>query len=375
MKLNHFILFCLQVCISLPVGAQNILQSNLNLPRPGDEIIKQQVPYKAPSGNGENVIWNFSDPDNPGEAYKLTYDTIDGVLTGIEHRTRYYYGFSGDSLWLTGYENATTLMRNIQPEFVRKFPVSYNDSAFTYFRGQGRYGDRLQVDMMGTVFSRADACGQMILPGNDTLKQVLRIKTVKRVVKDIQPLPSHILPGDTLSPVPTVSGDSINYRLQTDDWVMEIETYQWYAQGYRYPVFETVKSRNLIGGEAEDYFATAFFYPPPEHYYLETDSANRSIAEQDGSVTDNPLSGTTFNAFPNPADATLNIEIFLPAEAEIKIQMRSVVTKSLYINEDEGAFPAGNHSFRLNVSQLPPGYYLLNILANNYLLSEIILKQ
>ena len=143
--------------------------------------------------------------------------------------------------------------------------------------------------------------------------------------------------------------DSILYRLATDSLVMEVETYSWYAEGYRYPVFETVKSRNIISHKPEDYFATAFFYPPREHEYLESDPLNKKIVEDNKGKEDNPLAGCTFNVFPNPADYILNVEIYLPVEAKIEIQMRPVVTKNVCINENKGKFKPGIHSFQLNV--------------------------
>jgi len=84
---------------------------------------------------------------------------------------------------------------------------------------------------------------------------------------------------------------------------------------------------------------------------------------------------TRYNVFPNPVSTMLNVEIFLPVGAKIKIQVRSVINKSVYINENPGKFAAGTHRFQLNVSHLPSGHYLLNIWADNYLLDETIIKQ
>ena len=353
------------------------LRSDLNLPRAGDELYKLQVEYKDPGRSGENVLWDFSRLGNRSDEYELIYDTINNVLTGIEHRTLYSYGFSGDSLLLQGYENATVRMVHLQPELVRKFPVSYNDSTLTYFHSRGSYGDRLQVDILGTLATHADSYGTMILPDMDTLTNVMRIKTVKRMVEDLKPLSFLILQNNAVSPVmEIVSPDSINYRLSTESLVMETETCQWYAQGYRYPIFETLRSRNIINGAPEEFFATAFFYPPQDHYYLETDEENRQIVEtkNKGKNSYNPLVETTFNTYPNPASNLLNVEIFIPVEAKIKIQVRSVANKSVYINENKGKFQSGSHHFYFDVSRLPFGYYLLNIWVDNYMLSETVLK-
>jgi len=359
------------------LSAQFVLKKELNAPRAGDEIIKQQVEYKDPGRSGANVLWDFSQLNIVNDEYELVYDTVSSVLIGVEHQTAYRYEFTNDSLLLSGYENATTLMQSLQPELVHKFPISFGDSLSNCFHNRGSYGDRLQVDILGTLTFHADSYGIMILPDKDTLTNVMRLKTVKRMVEDIKPLPFHSLQKDTLSPpVEITSVDSINFRLNTDALVMETETCQWYASGYRYPVFETIRNRNIINGKSEDYFATAFFYPPQEHYYLATDPENQKIVEeQNKGKKDSPLATSTFNAFPNPMSSTLNVEIFIPMEAKIKIQLRSVANISVYINENKGKFTAGSHSFQFDVSILPPGFYLLSIWANNYLFSETLLKQ
>jgi hypothetical protein len=274
-----------------------------------------------------------------------------------------------------GYENSTTFMEGLQPELIRKFPFSYGDSSFSYFHNRGRYGGRLEVDIMGTLFSHADSYGRMILPDKDTLTNVLRITTIKRMVEDDKPIPFRVVRKDTIPPVEIIPSDSIDFRLNTDGLVMETETCRWYAAGYRYPVFETIRNRNIINGESEDYFAMAFFYPPQDHYYLDTDPENQKIVEaKNNGKKESPLANSTFNVFPNPVNTTLDVEIHIPVEAKIKIQIRSVANKAVYINENKGKFAPGSYRFQFGVSKLPPGYYLLNIWADNYLFSETLLK-
>ena len=375
MKLKTLILILGLLAPLGTISAQHSLQKETNAPRAGDILLKQQVEYKDPGRSGENVLWDFSQLGNQNEEYELAYDTVGSILVGAEHQTVYHYKFEGDSLLLSGYENATTHMKGLRPELVRKFPVSYGDSSITCFHNRGSYGDRLQVDIMGTLTFHADSYGMMILPDKDTLTNVIRLKTVKRMVEDIKPL--NILRKDKLAqPEEMVSTDSINSRLSADALVMETETCQWYAYGYRYPVFETIRNRNIINGKSEDYFSTAFFYPPQDHYYLETDPENKAIVEaQKKGKKDDPLAGSTFNVYPNPIGAALDVEIFIPIGANIKIQVRSIVNKSVYINENKGKLASGSYHFRFDTAKLPKGYYLLSIWADNYLFSEPLLKQ
>jgi len=175
----------------------------------------------------------------------------------------------------------------------------------------------------------------------------------------------------------TISPDSINRRLATDTVLFVVETFRWYENGYRYPVFEVVRSWDIYRHSKEYTFLnTAFFYPPQDHYYLETDPENQAvIASKNQNKKNNLLETSTFNAYPNPMSTTLTVEIFIPMEAKLKIQLHSVSNHSVYLNENKGKFPSGTYRFPFDVSSLPQGYYLLNIWADNYMFSETLLKK
>jgi len=178
--------------IYMPTFAQHGLTSLHNLPRPGDEIIKRQVEYKDPGRSGEHVLWDFGKLKTTNDEYKLFYRIgKDSLLAGIEHRTIYYHSLTNDSLLLWGYENYTTLMENEQPELLLRFPVNYGDSTFCRYNGNGKYSDRLKISAMGTVTTKADARGMMILPDSDTLKNVLRVHTVKKIAGRSAPISFH----------------------------------------------------------------------------------------------------------------------------------------------------------------------------------------
>jgi hypothetical protein len=355
------------------VSAQFVLKKELNAPRPGDQIFKQQVEYKDPGRTGANVLWDFSRLNVVNEEYELAYSTPnDTIVTGTEHLTQYHYVLQNDSLLLWGFDNQTTHLQDLQPEVLLKFPFYYGDSTGSYYYAHGKYGNRLEMDVMGTTQTVSDAYGMMILPSKDTLKQVLRTRTLKYIAENTVPITSSYY--EKLKSPLAISPDSINRRLATDTVLFVVETFRWYENGYRYPVFEVVRSWNIYK-QSKDYtfLNTAFFYPPREHYYLETDPGNQQIVES--KKKNQLLESSTFNAYPNPMSTTLNVEIFIPMEAKIKIQLRSVANHSVYINENKGTFPSGTYRFQFNISNLPQGFYLLNIWADNYMFSETLLKK
>jgi hypothetical protein len=361
------------------VAAQHNLQSSLNIFRTGDIITKQQVEYKDPGRSGKNVLWDFSRLDVVNEEYELAFSSYDGnVITGMEHQTQYHYVLQNDSLLLWGFENPTTFMRSRQPELLLQFPVNYGDTVGSYYYGHGKYGDRLEVDMMGSIETGADAYGMMILPSKDTLKQVLRTHTVKYIVEDMRPISDQYY--DKLKSPLMISPDSIEERLSADSVFFVVETFRWYEKGYRYPVFETVRSwEQYKEHENSEFLATAFFYPPQEHYYLDDDEENRAIL--DGAASENndavidPWEGLTYNIYPNPVKTTpLSVELYLPQAAQIRVQLRNTMGL-IALDVDKGSQSTGIYNFQVETSGLPVGNYVLDVRLNEKTVSEIIMKR
>jgi hypothetical protein len=376
--MKKYVYIIVLFCFSGVANAQHRLESSLNMFRADDIIIKQQVDYKNPGRTGANVLWDFSQLDVVNEEYELYYFAgRNETVTGMEHLTLYHYGLQNDSLLLLGFENQTTRITNKQPELLLRFPVQFGDTVGSYFYGHGKYGNRLEVDAMGTIETAADSYGMMILPSKDTLKHVLHTRTLKIIAEKSRPISEEYFRKDTANI--HMPMDSIDYRLANDSVVFVLETFRWYEKGYRYPVFETVRSweQHRTGNRRQEFLATAFFYPPQEHYYLDKDEDNLALLEEmeNDSIVD-PWFGLTYNIFPNPVrNNDLNIEIYLPKRADnIHIQLRS--TMGLLVSDQNyGSYPEGTHSFRVDAWTLPVGNYILEINLGDKLISEIIMKR
>ncbi|MDR0874465.1 MAG: T9SS type A sorting domain-containing protein [Prevotellaceae bacterium] len=369
---------------ALPIlsQAQHILTAENNMMRPEDEIVKQQVDYKDPGRAGQNVLWNFGELNLQNEAYRLTYsEDRNGQIRGTEHNTRYYYRLSGDTLLQTGYENPTTLSIDEQPEILMVFPVYYGDSTFGYFNANGRYSERLHISAMGTLCGYADAYGMMILPNGDTMKNVLRIRSVKTFAETMKSLKR-----GNKQPKTFVSTDSINSRLQNDSVLFEIETFRWYAKGYRYPIFETVNTITKTQDSIQKFFNVAFFYPPQEHYYLEDDPEN--LAELDSLNSSNDSSSNsndssnnsgnadwgifTYNIHPNPVYNVLSLEYYAEKPSDVIITLYDAQRHLLYnksINNSSGVY-----NVTINMGGYVTGSYFLKIYNGHETFDEVIIK-
>jgi len=352
--------------------AQHTLNSVFNLPRVGDEIIKQQVEYKNPGRSGEKVIWDFSRLELINDEYSLIYsspelteetnsyimgrDSIPAgylneadLLIGTEHNTMYYYRVQDHCLWSLGHENPTVLLHYTQPFVSEFYPMNYRDSLDSTYEAEGLYSSSIPFDIKGSVWIKSDAYGLMILPSGDTLQHVVRVRSEREVQQQIK----------------MDSGEEIVNN-------SVLETYRWYSKGYRYPIFETVRTFNVVANEEIDYFCTAFFYPPQDHYYLDNDEDNLQL--QGENVSSDPWLNLRYNIYPNPVRTNLEVEFYLPQSAFIRVQVRTLLGM-IVLETNEGRYLEGVGTFQLNTMVLPTGNYILDIWLNDHLVSEIIMKR
>jgi hypothetical protein len=372
MKKIYIIILLLS--ISWILWAQHRLEASLNMFRAGDVIIKQQVKYKDPGRTGENVLWDFSWLTIENDEYELLYSTDnDTIITGTEHLTQYHYSLQNDSVFLWGFDNQTTRLHNVQPELLLKFPFNYGATIRSHYYAHGKYGNRLELDAMGTIETKADSYGMMILPNKDTLKHVLRTHTLKYIAEASKPISYQYY--DKLESPLFISPDSINQRLATDSVLFVVETFRWYEKGYRYPVFETVRSWEQQRNNSDyDFINTAFFYPPQEHYYLDDDEENLSILANEEDAPIDQWKGLTYNIYPNPVKTNLYVEMYLPKPATIRLQLRNTMGL-IELDKNYGYYLEGICRFQLDMWSMPIGNYVLDMWLNDYMVSQIIMKR
>uniref|UniRef100_A0AB33JRV6 Secretion system C-terminal sorting domain-containing protein n=1 Tax=Prevotella sp. GTC17262 TaxID=3236797 RepID=A0AB33JRV6_9BACT len=374
------------------LGAQDKLLKTTNRPRPTDRIVKQQVEYKHPGKSGTHVFWNFSEQNTVNPKYNIDYgqlrDAADTIIR-TEHQTNYYYILRGDSLMLSGYENQTTRMHYTKPELLLHFPLAYGDSIGSYYHGTGKYCGKLDMASSGLSYSVADAYGLLILPGGDTLKHVIRVHTTKFISEKVQ----------VLSEQDTLQADSLNRKILSDQLIQEFlnndttilqeDIYRWYATGYRYPIFETVIAGGMRAKGKTTYFSTAFYYPPNEQSYLADDAENRKIQEllrqEDARRSGNgrgkdarhPMEDELhfrYNFYPNPVRTTLSFEYYISDEAEVSYDLFGL-SGILVCRRGPERVQGGAHEYRIDMSQLAAGTYILRVRVNEATYSERIIKR
>jgi hypothetical protein len=355
--------------------------------RPGDVLIKQQIEYVNPEEAGTNKVWDFSKLKTINSEYTLKYDLppLEGdsvyilgdnryrkkkvkdneLIVGTEHNTMYYYRLINDSLLQQGHENPSVVLKYTSPMVLMRFPLNYGQTTKSGYKSKGLYSGTVAIHTEGTMTTTADAYGKMILPSGDTLSPVLRVKTVQ-----------------TIFDIP----DRNSYTMdEANNAGKQLETCRWYSKGYRYPVFETIKNINL--SDSTEIFKTAFFFPPQNHLYLDTDPENQALLDELWKETENTPTKDdstaktvtledlmTCKVYPNPVISQMNLAYDLKQDAKVSFELYSIEGLSVKRIKAQQK-PAGTYTETIDCSGLRPNNYVLRITANGLFVNEIIIKK
>lgn len=351
------ILFASLVITSVQAQSSHRLTTSRNAYRAADKLTKQQVEYKDPGITGQGLVWDFSMVQPINEDYQLKYFIPDSTqmnrLCGQEHNTRYYYLQRNDSLWATGFENATTYMQYAAPELKLRFPFVYGDTLYSSFEGNGQYCHRIQLAVKGYTRIVADAEGDLILPNNERVKKALRVRTLRHYTE--------------------TGKDSVE---------MTLDTYSWYAAGIRYPVFESMKTALSRKGDRKDemgesmkdstVFNTSFYYPPElQISQVQTDPVPDDVSSATSDITKVFTEG---RFMPNPVVDNLQIEYKLTQQAKVWFSLHNNIGVPQYISNQENQ-PDGYHNTTINMSSLITGTYVLYIHVDDMMMKQVVVKR
>ncbi len=352
----------------------NMLTAELNMMRGGD-VLERVAAAPLPAGDsGEDVFWDFSEISEAGKSVCRHISVGDTVFAVIEDGTMDKYRFSGDSIISIGYENRLAVLNNSVPYTRLVFPFSYGQKIGGSFIFTGRYAQDRDAETGGTVTVEADATGRMLLPSLDTLDNVLRVRTDTRAWLRL------LRHGEALDD--SIATDSLPFY--------ERSVYEWYAPGYRYPVFETRLYRLYEHGRPCGSYGVSYYYPTAEQELLADDPANREISEeiflekrglradgdrnrdgengQDGGR--GMVSGVVATATPSEVTVCFNVS---GGETVIGMTLADLYGR-VYGYISEHAVGEGSHTETIDTSRLTPGEYVLTVFANGAKLDEIILN-
>ncbi|MDL2247940.1 T9SS type A sorting domain-containing protein [Bacteroides sp. OttesenSCG-928-J23] len=363
------------ICLLFPVFGFAQLTRQHNAMRPGDEIVKQQVVYKNPGKAGTDRFWDFSELSPVNTEYTVNYtlpaivddslyimgrDTLtlqQFPLVGTEHYTMYYFLHHNDSLLQLGHENPNTQLQYTKPMLAMKYPFNYGQVLVSDYESKGLYSGTIDIHTRGTMRVEADAFGKMLIPDGDTLT-VMRVKTTQLITELND------------------RADSINTHTNR-----VMETFRWYSKGYRYPVFESMRSVQL--GDSISQFNISFYFPPQEHYYLENDPENVAVLDSLWDVRERGRNGNdeedrylfNYEIYPNPVETELHVtyEKLDTPDSSVSISIYNMAGQRIY----QKYYPlqvAGFYTETIDCSGFPNGNYLLHLMVNQKVINKKIIK-
>lgn len=250
--------------------------------RIGDKYVKNQVEYVNEGPSGQNIVWDFSkltvvnsnyDVEytpapfishdyygnyteelklSPDGIYIMGYDLFlvketqaNSLIVKTEHNTMYYFQLGEDNLLhALGHENRVTKLKYEPDMIMGQYPTYYNDNYKFAYESNGKYSGTEPINFKGDVEMKADAYGKILFPNGITVDNVIRVSFAQLIIDKIR-----------------------NENMEIVEIQNSLITTQWYAKGYRYPIFESIRNiSHKDDGSDQLIFATSFYFPPSMHY-------------------------------------------------------------------------------------------------------------
>lgn len=338
------------------VSAQTSITHECNGIRLGDRVEKQQMEYTNPGDSGEEKVWDFSEVRTVGtNASEFFCDSDSVVICELEPTRINKYSFRTDSLLLVGYETPLTKVDYSYPINVFAYPFSYGQSFTAPYYGKGKYCKTNAVELEGVTDVEADGTGTLILSESDTLRNAIRVHSIRTGSVAMH------LEGDTTA----VARSRMKQEIE--------ERYQWYARGYRYPLFETVSTSYYDDMELVSCIQTAYLYSPDKQHLL-TDELNESVQRADSLEEHSQTASDIIDYSVTLNGNTVSIDYSLTESATITALLCN--HRGMTYRRTTTSNPAGEHyEMTLNCSGLEPDVYILYINVNGKVYNEkIILK-
>jgi hypothetical protein len=397
---TQFLLFLLLLPATL--AAQHKLKKETTTPRDGDRFIKTEMEYFLTEESTDNVkkTWNIRQlkEKNRKKTYRMNINTGSeiretvvvettpdyavahheyekGAISSSENNANHLRLFSGDSLLEAGYEAQGVYVRYHDKPLLMKFPAELGSKHTTAFTGRGTKNDRLASAHSGTVSVVVDKFGILVLPCGDTLSSVVRVHESREEIIGYEPLSALF---DINAPVTLDSpatGDAAAEKIITD-------SYRWYEEGYRYPVFETVQSRRIMGNKSLPLREATYLYVPAEQEFLKHDPENEKIKQEknkenkkpeNSENSENEIRPIEYAIYPNPATDVLNLKLGTQSGAETTVSLYELSGREAF----RKTYPAQNGYLNETypVSDYPAGTYIIRIVCGDKYAARQIIKQ
>ena len=344
-------LFVLLIATCTQCWSQNLLTRECNLFRDSDAISLQYVSYCCEGDGGQDVVWDFSSVDSEEGSHLVSFsvDSLSRMYRTEDSEIKSYKLYS-NILKQYGIENRLQKVRYHKQKLSMSYPLQYGDSLSMPFEGFGRYCGNHDISVQGQVTLQADGIGTLILSDRDTLKNVLRVYTLTTTAMAMD------------MEFATIDPSSLKQEIE--------EKYEWYARGYRYPVYTIVQRTSFSNSQAVASSHSAYRLLP-ENYTISSDKVNESVLFSDSlSCKGLPIEDTFHYSIQD--DGT---HVIIEYTSDRDVSVSAILASSMGIvyhrqKKQVKAEEPGNICF--NYSGLQHGQYVVYINVNGKIYSKTV---
>jgi hypothetical protein len=299
-----------------------------------DFIIAQNVEEGI---SGANVLWDFSNltpTDRTLTSHMLNPlntekgSAIPAANTVLEeYGNQFYFNVNKNKIEQYGTVSCNTVVKYSKPFVKIKYPFTYSDHVSGTYEGvQESAGNSIPVS--GTYDILGDAYGTLLLPGNITIDNVLRVKQTRTI--------------------------NNNGSVSTEI------TYRWYSANIRYPVLviiQYVTPEKAVTTQVAYYAHAENTKSTP----LETPTITNTI--NDLTISPNPCNNEAIVRYNLATTGKVRIELFDASGRMIETLLSSVKQN------------AGYHDLTINSNKNGAGIYYVRLTTNGYSTTSKLVKQ
>ncbi len=288
---------------------------------------------------GKKILWDFSALKPSGTnltSHMLSSQSVDSSqqiassnIVIQEFGNNFFFNVNNNGIEQYGTMACNSVTKYDKPFVKMKYPFTYGSNVSGSYKGT-QTGGGSSSNISGTYELSGDAYGTLILPGNVTYDNVLRVKQTR----------------------------TVNYEGSTS--LMKEITYRWYVAGVRYPILVVIKYDN---NGKETLAQTA--------YYAHA-SSQKSIEVAKDIV---PVSNAGIDVAPNPFETdftvTYNIEKAGKVKVELYDNMGRFVSTLLSEKQKEGVQTLSINAAKVGIKE---GIYILKVSIDGVSATKQIVK-
>lgn len=288
---------------------------------------------------GKRILWDFSALKPSGTnltSHMLSSQSVDPSQQIASSNTviqefgnNFFFNVNNSGIEQYGTMACNTVTKYDKPFVKMKYPFTYGSNVSGSYSGTQISG-AVKSSVKGTYELSGDAYGTLILPGNVTYDNVLRVKQTR----------------------------TVQYEGSTS-LTKEI-TYRWYAAGVRYPILVVIKYDN----NGKETLAQTAYY---------ANASNQKSIEIANEIV--PVNNTNIDVAPNPFDkdftVTYNVENAGKVNVELYDNMGRFVSTLLNEKQKEGVQTLTVNTAKEGIKE---GIYILKVAIDGVSVTKQIVK-